>query len=283
MTVAVAIFAHQEERRIATCLRSLPLDRPDTRFHVLVNGSADRTADIARTEAGDRPNVMVHDLHPGGKSRTWNRYIYELEREAHEAFLFLDGDARIAPGSIDALVAALRRHPTANAAAGMPLNGRSHDDYQHRLHEEGGLFGDLYALSGPFVEAIRARGLRLPDDLIGDDGLLAAFAMTGLRSDAHWDKGGIVPCDEAGFYCEPIGLFHPLTWRVQYRRMINYSVRFFQNRIISDIMKREGPDGLPPLLSDVYPDWLARFSPRPGITGWFDRKALEKMRAASRR
>ncbi len=41
MTVAVAIFAHQEEKRIATCLGSLPLDRADTLFHVLVNGTTD--------------------------------------------------------------------------------------------------------------------------------------------------------------------------------------------------------------------------------------------------
>jgi hypothetical protein len=63
--------------------------------------------------------------------------------------------------------------------------------------------------------------------------------------------------------------------------MINYSVRFFQNRIISDIMSREGPDGLPAELRHLYPQWLPGFTPRSGPTGWFDRRALARMRAAA--
>src|SRR3546814_2815855 len=48
MNICAAIFAHNEERRIGSCLKSLPLDRMDIAFHVLVNGSNDRTADRAR-------------------------------------------------------------------------------------------------------------------------------------------------------------------------------------------------------------------------------------------
>lgn len=280
MAVAVAIFAHQEERRIATCLASLPLDRPDTQFHVLVNGSTDATAARAREATGGHANVIVHDLHPGGKSRTWNRFVHDMLTGGEQAVVFLDGDADIAPGSIDALVAALAAAPNANAAAGMPLNGRKAHAYRAMLHEEGGLFGDLYALSGRFVAAIRAAGLRLPEDLIGDDGLVAAWAHTDLQSDGHWDRARILPCDGAGFTCEPVSLAHPATWAMQYKRMINYAVRHMQNRIISDIMGRQGPQGLPPRLADLYPDWLPRLTPRPGINGWFDRRALAKMRAA---
>src|SRR3546814_17504917 len=81
----------------------------------------------------------------------------------------MDGDAEILPGSIDALVSDLAAQPGANAAAGMPANGRSAAAYRRSLREERGLFGDLYALSGRFVAAIRMKGLRLPEDLIGDD------------------------------------------------------------------------------------------------------------------
>ena len=78
MTVAVGIFAHQEERRIAACLASLPLGRPDTIFHVLVNGTSDATAARARTAAADRPHVIVHDIAQGGKARTWNHFVHDL-------------------------------------------------------------------------------------------------------------------------------------------------------------------------------------------------------------
>ena len=280
MAVAVAIFAHQEERRIGACLASLPLDRPDTLFHVLVNGTTDATVARATAAAGGRTNVIVHDIKAGGKSRTWNHMVHDLLSGSEDAVIFMDGDAQIVAGSIDALVADLAANPKANASAGMPMNGRMAEFYRRNLKIEGGLFGDLYALSGPFVAAIRARGLRLPDDLIGDDGLVAAWAHTNLASDADWQHGRVLACDAAGFLCEQVSLARPSTWTMQYKRLINYSVRFFQNRIVSDIMTREGPDGLPPRLASLYPEWLPRFRPRPGLTGWFDRRALARMRRA---
>lgn len=278
MSIAVGIFAHQEQRRIGACLRSLPLDRPDTLFHILVNGSTDATAERAREAAGGRAHVLVHDLAAGGKSRTWNHFVHDLLGGDEAAVLFMDGDAEIVPGSVDALVAELAANPEANAAAGMPVNGRSAESYRRALRAERGLFGDLYALSGAFVRAIRARRLRLPEDLIGDDGLVAAWAHTGLGRDADWDRERIVACEGAGFRCEPVSLLHPATLRMQYRRMTSYSVRYFQNRIISDIMGREGAGGIPPRLADLYRDWLPRFTPRPFPLGWFDRKALQRMR-----
>lgn len=281
MAVAVAIFAHQEERRIGACLASLPLDRPDTLFHVLVNGTTDATVARAREASGGRPNVIIHDILAGGKSRTWNHMVHGLLTGQESAVVFLDGDAQIVAGSIEALIADLTAHSDANAAAGMPMNGRMAQTYREDMKREGGLFGDLYALSGAFVGAIRARGLRLPDDLIGDDGLVAAWAHTDLGPDGQWRDGGVIACDAAGFLCEQVSLLRPSTWIMQYKRLVNYSVRFFQNRIVSDIMTREGPDGLPPRLSSLYADWLPRFTPRPGLTGWFDRKALRKMLAAA--
>ncbi len=283
MGVAVGIFAHQEERRIGRCLSSLPLDRADTVFHVLVNGSTDATAGRAREAAAGRTNVIVHDLAAGGKARTWNHFVHRLLTGGEDAVIFMDGDAEILAGSIDALVSDLAARPEANAAAGMPMNGRSADAYRRSLREERGLFGDLYALSGRFLEAIRLRGLRLPEDLIGDDGLVAAWAHTDLGRDADWRRERILACEDAGFRCEAVSLLRPTTLRMQYRRMINYSVRFFQNRIISDIMGRDGVDGLPVRMDAVYGEWLPRFAPRALPVGWFDRKALARMRDFARR
>lgn len=278
MTVAVAIFAYQEERRIGRCLASLPLDRRDTRYHILVNGSTDATAQRARNVAAENTNMIVHDLVEGGKSRTWNYFVHEALAGGETAVILMDGDAELTPGSIDALVADLARHPQAHAAAGMPMNGRMSKAYRRDMKREGGMFGDLYALSGAFVAAIRASGLRLPNDLVGDDGMVAAWAHTDLQTDAAWRDDRLIACENAGFLCEEVSLLRPSTLAMQYRRMISYSVRYFQNRIISDIMKREGPAGLPPSLSSLYAEWLPRFSPRSGLTGWFDRQALARIK-----
>jgi glycosyltransferase involved in cell wall biosynthesis len=279
---AVAIFAHNEERRIAACLASLPLEREDIAFHLLVNGSTDRTAALAKPVAEKHPSLTVHELQPGGKARTWNRFVHEILADPlPEMIVFMDGDAAIAPGSFDALALALNEQPKALAIAGMPLNGRSHLHYQTLLRRDGGLFGDLYALRGDFVRLIHEAGYRLPVDLVGDDGLVAAWAATDLRKDENWDRNRLGHADAAGFYCEPVNIVSPRTLRVQYKRMISYAVRHFQGRIVSRIMGDTGPSGLPERLSSLYMDWLPTFSPRSGpVNALFDRLALRRMAKA---
>jgi len=284
LKAAVAIFAHNEERRIGACLASLPLERDDIEVHLLVNGSTDRTAGIALDVARRHPSLMVHELQPGGKARTWNRFVHEILADPlPETIIFMDGDAEIASGSFDALARALADQPRVLAMAGLPLNGRSHRAYQAMIRRDGGLFGDLYALRGAFVQLIREAGHRLPVDLVGDDGLVAAWAATDLWTDANWNRVRLGHADDAGFYCEPVSLGSPRAWRLQYKRMIAYAVRHFQGRIVSHIMGAKGPSGLPERLSSLYADWLPRFRPRSGpVNALFDRLALRRMRRAMR-
>jgi len=276
--IIVAVMAHDEERRIGRCLASLPLDDPHVEVHAVVNGSSDRTAEIAR----GFPGVTVHEYEQGGKARSWNRFALDTPGLEGEVFVFVDGDAEILPGSIAALERALTAHPHANAAAGLPANGRRAEAYRREVIATHGMFGDLYALRGTFVERMRREGIRLPEDLVGDDGLLCAMAKTDLANEDDWQDARVVPCIEAGFLCEPASMLSPRTLALQYRRMVNYSVRHFQNRIISAIMRGDGPRGLPQRLAARYPEWLARFTPRrhPQLW-WFDRQALARMARAS--
>ncbi len=280
--ISVAIFAHQEERRIAASLHSLPLSRDDIRFHVLVNGSRDQTAQIAQDISAAHPSVMVHDLLAGGKSRTWNQYIHQIISGDERHYIFMDGDATLTSGAIDALCATLDAHPHANAASGMPMNGRSYREYQKLLRRDRGIFGDLYALSSDLVRRIRTQNFRLPADLIGEDGMIGAWAKCDLHNESQYDRARIIPCEGAGFYCEPFALRSPAAWRIQYKRMINYSVRHFQNRIISAIMRDTGRGGgvagLPDKMSDLYPAWISQFSARSSpVLWWFDHRALRRM------
>lgn len=275
--VTVCVLAHNEERRIARCIASLLADDPTLPVHVVVNGSTDRTARIAGDIASGHGNVRVHVYREGGKARSWNRFLFDELAHFSDTHVFVDGDAEIAPGSVAALAATLRANPRANGASGLPLNGRNVELYRAGLAAEHGLFGDLYALRGAFLARMKARGLRLPVDLIGDDGLIGALAKTDLGPESEWDAARLLPCPDAGFLCEPATLVRPWTLRHQYRRMINYSVRHFQNRILTDILRRQGPDGLPERMADLYPAWRPRFAPRRGIAWWFDRAALARM------
>lgn len=269
-------MAHNEEARIASCLASLPCGAPGVAVHVVVNGTSDRTAEIARGFAG----VTVHDWEQGGKARSWNRIMLDTPGIEGETYIFVDGDAEVLPGSLPALIAGLNT-PGANAAAGMPANGRQAQAYRRSILAEHGLFGDLYALSADFVARWRRSGLRLPEDLIGDDSLIGALAKTDLGHEDNWRNDRVVPCPGAQFLCDPVTLA-PSQLRMQFARMRNYSLRYFQNRIVSAVMRGPGPAGLPKQMAALYGDFLPGFRPRLDPRyWWFDRQALAKMTVAA--
>lgn len=276
--ICVAVLAHNEEARIPACLASLPLGDPEVAIHVIVNGSTDDTAVFAQAIAARADNVTVHEYRKGGKARSWNRFLFDDLAAFHRFHIFVDGDAEALPGSVAALAAMLEANPKANAAAGLPMNGRRVAVYQQQMRHEHGLFGDLYALPGSFLARMKDMAVRLPDDVVGDDGLICAMAKTDLADESHWDDTRVVVCEQAGFLCAPVRLASPLSWRMQYRRMINYSVRHFQNRMISIIMREAGPAGLPRSMTDIYPKMLPGLRPRRDMRfAWFDRIALARM------
>lgn len=279
--VAVVVLAHNEERRIERCLACLPLSDRAFAIHVVVNGSRDRTAMLVAQLAARHSNLFLHDWPEPGKARNWNRIVLDTLPPGLRAVVLVDGDAEVAPGSIAALVAAFDLHPEANAASAPPLNGRRAAHYRHLMAKTHGVFGDLYALRGSFVDAMRTSGVRLPEDLVGDDGLVGALAKTGLGPLAHWREAGVRPVLDAGFRCEPFALAKPRSWRMQYRRMISYAVRHFQDRVITQILRKEGPQGLPKQLCSLYPAYLGSFRPRAGLWWWFDRLALARMASSS--
>jgi glycosyltransferase involved in cell wall biosynthesis len=278
--ICIAVLAHNEETRIGACLASLARGPAEAAVHVVVNGSRDRTADLARAAAEGRPNWFVHDYPEGGKARSWNRFVFDELAGFAPVQVFVDGDAEVAPGSVEALAAALAADPHANAASAVPLNGRNAAAYRAELIAGHGLFGDLYALRGEFLARMRARSLRLPVDLVGDDSLVGALAKTDLGDESQWDDTRIIPVRQAGFTCEP-GKLTPAGLRLQHRRLVSYSIRHFQNRIVSHLMRETGPDALPERLADLYPEWVPRFAPRRRHW-WFDRIALARIRRAAR-
>lgn len=272
----VAIFAHQEERRIAGCLNSLPLTSEAYEFHLLVNGTTDRTAAIARELTAGRANVHIHDLPEGGKAHTWNHFLDHLFDDTTDAVFFVDGDAEVVVGSLDAMHRALADVPTANAVNALPLTGRKQDAYREQMLADHGLFGALYGLRGSFLKRWRDSGIRLPRDLIGDDGLIAALAKTDLRSEAHWDKNRVANCPDAQFRFEEADWRVPTTWGLQWRRMVNYSVRRYQNKIISAVMREAGPSALPATMREAYPAHWHLFDIRPAhaIFDWLAKRRM---------
>ena len=274
----VAIFAHNEERRIARCIASLPLSSDAFEFHLLVNGTTDCTAEIARALTAKHPHFHVHDLPLGGKARTWNHFVDSIVDEPTSACMFVDGDAEVMPGALQAMVATLAEQPAANGVNAMPVAGRTQNAYRNQLIIDHGIFGALYGLQGSFVRRLKLSGIRLPLDLIGDDGLVAALAKTSLGPESAWDKERIVNCISAEFAFETTSWRAPATWQLQLNRMINYSIRRYQNMVVSDIMRSHGPDALPKNMHETYPANWHRFNIRPShaLFDWLAKRRMAR-------
>lgn len=276
----VAIFACNEERRIAACIRSLPLKSDRFTFHLLVNGSADGTATVARAMTADVTSFHVHNLPIAGKARTWNHFVRTLW-DGSSACVFVDGDTVVMPGTLDAMVDTLASSPHANAVNAMPVTGRRQSSYRAAITAEHGIFGALYGLSGSFLQRLKVANIWLPSDLIGDDGLIGALAKTDLGPEADWQNQRIANCPKAGFSFEEADWRVPATWMLQGRRMVSYSIRRYQNIVISRIMRGAGPSGLPATMRETYAanwhlfDVRARYAP-------FDLLAKRRMRQCAK-
>lgn len=271
MKIDIVLFARNEAPRIARAIDSLPVAAAGMAIHILVNGSTDTTAAVATLHAGKRPDIRVHDLSFGGKARTWNHYVDAIFDGSSTATVFMDGDVVLAPGAVDALVATLADCPGADAVAAAPSTGRNAARYREQIQAEHGLFGGLYLLRGAFLSRLKASGIRLPVDLVGDDGLIGALVKTDLRDESHWRDERVAFAQDASFACDRVALTRPATLGRQYGRMLSYSLRRYQNLIITRIMRGPGPEALPTRMADLYATNRDLFTLRREADAiWFD-------------
>lgn len=110
--VAVVVVTWNSAHEIAACLDSATAERPEELW-VIDNGSRDGTAALVRARF---PEVRVLECTENlGFAQGCNLGV---ERSRAEYVLFLNADARLAPGYLALLVEALAREPRAASATG---------------------------------------------------------------------------------------------------------------------------------------------------------------------
>ncbi|MCG5542131.1 glycosyltransferase family A protein [Halorhodospira sp. 9628] len=284
MTISVCVLAHNEERLIERTLGALEEACGDRAFraHVIVNGSADRSAAIVHRLAREDRRIVGHELEIADKANAWNYYIHELALDA-PAHCFLDGDIRPGRGSIQHLIEALENNPQAYAAAALPGSGRSKEPWSAELVKNHYLSGNLYALSDHAVALMRRRGIRLPVGAKGEDGLLSYLFLTDLqggKDDTHTQR--IVNPEDARFYFDSLSL-SPADIRLYWRRLLRYSERSFQNQLLYALLKECGVAALPSYIREIYTeDRIRDLRPRNRLLYFVsDRLVLNKIRKGS--
>jgi glycosyltransferase involved in cell wall biosynthesis len=233
MSVAICILAKDEEKLIAGSLRQIAhqtfirVGIDVVEVHVVANGCTDNTVAAAHgcqdLFYGPQVTFHVHDLHPGGKSRAWNRAVHELTSKAVDTLVFVDADVTfVSETVIEDMVGRLKADNKLAALSSYPVKDVYRKSSKNILDQFSLLVSSrtrhFEVINGQLYVA-RAKALReiwLPDQIPGEDGFLNAMLST---------QGFTRPADPAlvAETAEPTHYFHshsPLEFVSHERRMI---------------------------------------------------------------
>lgn len=286
--IAIAVFAHNEERHIAACLSQVAQGAAglNAQVTVLANGCRDATAEEARRFAercrrrNPEVDISVVEIALGDKANAWNSYVYEHAPRAR-LHVFVDGDTLPAAESFAALRDALDSDRHAQAAAGLPVGGRSARRWRAHILKKRSMPGPLYALRDAFLDRLRAQEIRLPVGLIGDDILIPILVRSELLT-TDLDRSRVTPCQAATFSYTPFSYRRFDDWRLYVRRKLRNSERHFQNQLLIPRARRDGAGALPARIAEIYQTPEAgRLRPRRSLEFPWDVVALTRMRRAN--
>lgn len=201
---SLAIFSSREDAdRLSEAIRAAGnADRQGAALtiDVLINGNPGLASEMRARLAGplwwrSGATVNLWSVPQPDKAETWNQYLHRLMPATDLAF-FMDGYVTVEPDAFVEIADALRRRPGALAATSMPSTGRSAPALRRQLLAEGGLHGNLYALTGATVQRLRRENFRLPCELYRSDSALGAalaFDLDPARNAWNWDRIAVVP------------------------------------------------------------------------------------------
>lgn len=279
----VMVLAHNEAKRIVACLDSIYAADPGQKFSIFVmaNGCTDNTEDIVREYGKTHDGVHVVSIRLADYCNAWNVFIHDTvptQAPNSDVYFFMDGDCRAWPRSFSELAKALAQNAEANAAGSVPMAGRNKEKDARKMVEGRSFFANLYALKGRFVRELQAKRVRLPVGLEGDDGLLGALVKWDLDPRREWNNDRVVPCTKAGFTFDPVSPLDFGVWKTYLKRLIRYARRHYEFEMLRPRLKRDGLQGLPEHVSEIYSDakdlklrWQGIYT----ITNWV---ALRRLR-----
>lgn len=149
-------------------------------INILINGNEALATAMAPRLESMRPREGVQlrlwFIAKGDKAHTWNTYVHQICEGAATVF-FIDGYACVREDSLFLIARRLAERSDALAATGVPSAGRSAPALRAAMLAQGGIHGNLYALSGAAIGLLRKRDFKLPVGLYRTDPLMGAVLM----------------------------------------------------------------------------------------------------------
>lgn len=265
--LSLAVFASRDRfEAVVECISHLERAcRGRACLDVLVNGNQNLALQLGNWLRTSEPirgalRVRVWTMGPGDKAQAFNAYLHDVWPGAPLTY-FVDGYVCVRPDALSSLATALDRRPGSCCACGVPTVGLSARRVRRRMQVEGGLHGNLFALTGSAMQGLRDRGFRLPAGLYRVDSTIGAAIAFGLDPSRHpWDpKKHIV--NDPGAHWTRVAEATTLTGSV--RRYLSRRQRQaqgdFENRAVSHFFaRRRQPIGsLAPTVNKLVDAWAA--------------------------
>ena len=283
----VAIYCANEERRLARCIDDVAaaLTGMRSQITVLLNGTSDRSKDIAVMATRSGKPVDIVTIPVGDKSNAINHFFHNLRQPAR-AYGGVDAYCYVAPASFKAMLARLDADPHAMAVTGICSNGRTMKLATEETLKIGGkLHGQLHGFRRDFIERLVKRGIRLPLGTYWGDGLMGSMAAHNLDPTTWpWDPARIVGIAEAQYEIAELSILSAADVRRQFRRNIRQLTGRIQNAAFKEIIYRDGYKGLPEYANEMALAYVAKNGlPKAGLLDrLLQRIAMRELRQAQR-
>lgn len=282
--VQICVVAHNEEAHILGCLdgiRDSLNQSPDVvaEVHIINNGSSDNTQAIAEQYVEKMDNWHAHEVTQGDKANAWNLGVYRYAT-GDSLTIYIDGDCKITPDTVSALVQACQKHPEAYIFAGIPkTQGRTTDDTIKKTLAGHALSGNLFALSPLFVEKVRELNFKLPVGLIGDDSLLAWVSTHDFKLSNGRLDNLLIGVANAEFYYHRLSPTSLSNIRLYFRRLQRYSLRHLQQCCIRQFLEKHDdfsalPEDVTVLYEYLSPGFIRSDSL---VNTFFDKRAYREV------
>lgn len=261
---SIAIFAARETTAgLALCVTAAikACTGRQAIINVLINGNAE-LADAFAIAANDLDHadtrLRVWSIAAPDKAHTWNEFIYRIWEGDSTAF-FIDGYAQVRPDALTALASCLAATPDALGATGVPTCGRSAAAIRAQMLRDGGIHGNLFAISAEAMQGIRKAGFKLPLGIYRTDPLIGSVLMFRLDPANHtWNPRRIVVVPDATWHVDGIEDITLKNVKSQFKRILRQAQGDLESKASREhlAVRRLPPQQLPLTIADMIAEWI---------------------------
>lgn len=240
-SVSVVIFAARESVEVLTQSLNAAITASknlNARISLLINGNASLAEAMARVIASDFPDrdIDVWRFDLGDKANCFNQYFYTI-RPKGALSIFIDGYVRVLPDSLEKMFAHEQQHHPM-AMTGVPTRGRSAAKLRKIMLEQGGIHGNLFALSALAIDKLVDKGFRVPLGIYRTDPLIGAVISFNFSpADYAFDQKRVHVLGDVSWDLDTHSVFSVSDVKKQLMRMMRQGKGEIENRAVRNKLR----------------------------------------------